>query len=131
MANDLAAEIEKIDRRIQRLRDQRAMLLKLQRNGGATAKRVGIRMPKETKVELHTRANGAAAPPKKPWGFLQKAVTDYLKSEGRPGSTVSEVISALAVETGSPENSIRTTLYSLQKKGLARLSNGLWTAARG
>lgn len=130
MANDLATEIEKIDRRIQRLRDQRAMLLKLQRNGGATTKRVGIRMPKETKVELQAHANGAA-PTKKPWGFLQKAVSDYLKSEGRPGSTASEVFHALAAETGSPETSIRTTLYSLQRKGLARLSNGLWTAARG
>ena len=114
MSDDIAAEILRIDARIQRLRSQRAVLLKMQRRNGAA-----------TGPQMRARA----VPMQK--GAGQATVLEVLKAAGPDGVSVDGVFNAVSERVQTTQASVRTMLSILKRKGaVRRLDTGMWAPAR-
>ena len=130
MANEIQALLERIDQRIQKLRAERRVLLKLTRANGAAAKRRAAApkkkraAPKKKRAPLKQRAATLQVN-----GTRQDVVFAAVADGGKKGRSSSEIYNAVSGQIDSSADSVRTMLYLAHKKGLvSRGDDGRWVA---
>ena len=124
MANEINALLERIDQRIQKLRAERRVLLKLTRANGAAAKRRAAAPKKKRAAPKKKRAATLQVN-----GTRQDVVFAAVADGGKKGRSSSEIYNAVSGQIDSSADSVRTMLYLAHKKGLvSRGDDGRWVA---